>query len=162
MQSEINKEPANVQEKIVYLDEKGYLSGRLEDQIKWYGKKSATNKTYFRWCQVSQLLMATLITLSGTFNETVYPWRDYTLPLLGAGIAIISGLLGHYKFQENWLEYRTVCESLKHEKFLFLTRSEPYNNKNPLGLLVNKVETLISKENTNWSQYMSKEKDKEQ
>lgn len=158
----MNKESTNDQEQIVYLDEKGYLTGRLEDQIKWYGKKSATNKTYFRWCQVSQLVMATLITLSGTFNGEAYSWVGIALPLLGAGIAIISGLLGLFKFQENWLEYRTVCESLKHEKFLFLTRSEPYHDKNPLGLLVNKVETLISKENTNWSQYMSKEKDKEQ
>ncbi len=43
IQSEMNKESANVQEQLVYLDEKGYLTGRLEDQIKWYGKKSATN-----------------------------------------------------------------------------------------------------------------------
>jgi len=74
----------------------------------------------------------------------------------GAIIAIVSGVLGLYKFQENWLEFRTTAESLKHEKYLYLTNSEPYNADEPLNLLVSRVETLISKENTNWAQYMRK------
>ena len=144
-----------------YMDEDEYITNRLDNQIDWYGKKSASNKKYFRLCQVILLVMATLITLSGTFNGEDFPWVAYILPFLGASIAIISGLLGLFKFQENWLEDRTVCESLKHEKFLFLTNSEPYNDGKAFGLLVNRVEMLISKENTNWSQYMNKEKGKE-
>lgn len=143
------------------MEEGEYLKNRLDNQIDWYNKKSAVNKKYFRLCQVILLIMATLITLSGTFNAAEFPWVAYTIPFLGASIAIISGLLGLFKFQENWLEYRTVCESLKHEKFLFLTKSEPYHEGKAFGLLVNKVEALISKENTNWSQYMNKEKAKE-
>ncbi|HFC76762.1 MAG TPA: DUF4231 domain-containing protein, partial [Candidatus Moranbacteria bacterium] len=47
-------------------------------------------------------------------------------------------------------------ESLKHEKYLFLTKSEPYDIDEPFKLLVQRVESLISKENTNWSNYMKK------
>jgi len=142
------------------MNEAEYLENRLDNQIDWYSKKSAVNKKYFRSCQVILLVLATLITLSGTFDGEEFYWVAYTLPFLGASIAIISGLLGFYKFQENWLEYRTVSESLKHEKFLFLTKSEPYHEDKAFGLLVNRVETLLSKENTNWSQYMNKEKEK--
>ena len=47
--------------------------------------------------------------------------------LIGVGIAIITAILGLYQFEQNWIEYRTICESLKKEKYLFLTKTEPYN-----------------------------------
>ncbi len=144
------------------MNETEYLKNRIEDQINWYGKKSTINKKWFRMCQLTQLIMATLITLSGTIPINDYPWVQIIVPVLGGIIAVISGLLGLFKFQENWLEYRTVCESLKHEKFLFLTKSDPYNLEGPLNLLVSRVETLISKENTNWAQYMRKEPQKKE
>lgn len=138
------------------MNEKEYLDDRLEDQINWYDNKSSINKRWFRRCQLIQLVMAALITLSGVMNDTENEWIPYVVPALGAVIAIVSGVLGLYKFQENWLEYRTTTESLKHEKYLYLTNSEPYNTEEPLNLLVSRVETLISKENTNWAQYMRK------
>ncbi|EON74871.1 hypothetical protein ADIS_4666 [Lunatimonas lonarensis] len=136
------------------MNEEEYLKKRLDDQIGWYGKKSKTNKTRFRFCQVTQLVLATIITLSGSFPIEVLSLGSYIIPLIGAAIAIISGLLGLYKYQEHWLEYRTVCESLKHEKYLYLTKSEPYDNANAFTNLVKNVESLISKENSNWSRYV--------
>jgi len=136
------------------MNEQEYLDNRLEDQINWYDGKSSTNKTWFQRCQLIQLVMAALITLSGAVNSTDNPWVSLVVPAFGAIIAIVSGILGLYKFQENWLEYRTTAESLKHEKYLYLTKSEPYHSDEPLNLLVSRVETLISKENTNWAQYM--------
>ena len=73
--------------------------------------------------------------------------------VLGALVAIIASLLSLNQFQENWIEYRTTCESLKHEKYLFLTNAEPYNEEDPFGLFVQRIESLISKENSAWSQY---------
>ena len=138
------------------MNEKEYLDERLIGQLKWYDAKSAYNKKWYRICQLTQLVMATLITLSGIFAPKEYPWMYFVIPVLGAIIAIVSGVLGLFKFQENWVDYRTTTESLRHEKYLFLTKSEPYHNDNPLQLLVSRVETLISKENTNWAQNISK------
>jgi len=138
------------------MNETEYLEQRVEDQIKWYGKKSARNKKWFRICQFAQLLMAALITLSGMTEITNDESVRIAVPIIGALIAIITGIVGLYKFQENWLEYRTTAESLKHEKFLFMTKSVPYDTKEPLNKFVNEVESIISKENTNWSQYMRK------
>jgi len=76
--------------------------------------------------------------------------------LLGLVIAAITAVLGLYQFQENWLEYRTTCETLRHEKYLFLAKASPYNKEEPFLLLVERIEGLISKENTNWQSYMKK------
>lgn len=144
------------------MDEAEYLQYRLEDQINWYDRKSGKNKKAFQRCQLSQLVMAALITLSGVISAAEFPWISYLVPGLGAIIAIVSGALGLYKFQENWLEYRTVSETLKHEKYLFLTRSEPYHDSSPFNLLVSRVESIISQENSKWAETMKEtSKDKE-
>ena len=69
-------------------------------------------------------------------------------------MAIAAGALSLFRFQELWIQYRSSSETLKHEKFLFLTRTEPYNVVQPLPLLVNRAEALISREHTSWSQYI--------
>jgi Protein of unknown function (DUF4231) len=76
--------------------------------------------------------------------------------LLGMAVTIIAGVLSLGQHQEHWIEYRAVCEGLKKEKFLFQTRVEPYNGDNAFQLLIQRVETLVSKENTNWVQYTMK------
>jgi len=73
---------------------------------------------------------------------------------LGLLITFITGVVTLYKFQENWIEYRTTCESLRHEKFLFLTQGDPYDIEDSFKLLVQRVENLISRENTQWAQYI--------
>ncbi len=37
---------------------------------------------------------------------------------------------------------------------MFLTGTEPYDGEDRFQVLVQRCETLISKENTNWAQYM--------
>lgn len=69
---------------------------------------------------------------------------------MGVCIAVISGLVSLYSFQENWIEYRTTAESLKHEKYLFLTKSPPYGSEDNFHMFVDRIESLISKENSAW------------
>ena len=71
-------------------------------------------------------------------------------------IAAVTGLLSLYKFQEIWTTYRTTCESLRREKFLYLTRTDPYIEKNAFNLLVQRVEALLAKENSSWVEVMKK------
>jgi hypothetical protein len=47
---------------------------------------------------------------------------------------------------------------LKHEKYLYLTKTEPYDGEDAFNELVKRVEDMISKENTRWSQYIKKQK----
>lgn len=74
--------------------------------------------------------------------------------ILGTAVVIIASFVSLNQYQENWIQYRATCETLRHEKYLFLTHTEPYNSDNPFPLFVQRIESLISKENTAWSQYM--------
>jgi len=76
-------------------------------------------------------------------------------------ITLCAGITHLCQVQERWIEYRTTAEALKKEKFLFLTKTEPYNGGNAFPILVPRTETLVSKENVTWAQYLMKP-DKEQ
>lgn len=138
------------------MNQNEYIEKRLNDQIEWYDKKSQLNQKLFKLLQVSQLVIAALIPFLTGYLSNDTSFLKFIVGLSGVIVAVIAGILGLYKFHENWIEYRTVCESLRHEKYLFLTKTDPYNIEEPFPLLVQRTETLISKENTNWSQYMTK------
>ena len=142
------------------MNQEEYIKERLEDQIAWYDRTSVKNQKWFKRLQVAAILAsATIPFLSGYITETTILLK-LSVGFLGLAVAAITAILGLYKFQENWLEFRTTCESLKHEKYLFLTKSEPYDQEESFRLLVDRVESLISKENTAWNRCMKKEKKK--
>ncbi|MCP4762714.1 MAG: DUF4231 domain-containing protein, partial [archaeon] len=74
----------------------------------------------------------------------------------GGAIALKSGALSLYKFKDNWIKYRTTSESLKHEKYLYLTKTHPYHKADAFNLLVKNSEYLISEENSQWLKRESK------
>ena len=136
-----------------------YLKERLESQIDWYDRKSISNQKWFKRLQVIIIFAAATIPfLSGYMDEdTLY--LKLLIGVLGLAVATATSVLGLYQFQENWFEYRTSCETLRHEKYLFLTGAAPYDEDEPFLLLVERVEGLISKENTNWQSYMKQPAD---
>jgi len=137
------------------MDESEYLKNRLDDQIDWYDRKSIQNQKIFKRLQVTIIVTSACIPFISGYVDNFY-YLQYLLGGIGVLIAAITGLIGLYKFQETWASYRTTCESLRHEKYLYLTKTNPYNGKNALNQLVQRVEMLISKENSSWAEVMKK------
>jgi len=138
--------------------EQKYIKERLDKQIDWYDNKSQDNQKYFKRLKIIEILSAALIPFLVAYSdECVY--IQYIVGILGIGIALIAGLLSLYKFQENWIEYRTTTETLKHQKYLYENKCPPYNNEEDrTKKLVQICEGIISKENSNWAQYIKTSK----
>lgn len=133
-----------------------YVKQRLDHEIKWYDDKSGFNKLMHAITRGVEIICASIIPLMSGFAKDSYPLIAFVMGALGVLVAVAAAFSSLMKYQENWIKYRTTAESLKKEKYLFQTRVEPYNSEEPLGLLVQRVETLVSQENTNWAQYMMK------
>jgi hypothetical protein len=136
-----------------------YIQKRLQDQIEWYDSKSLSNQRVFKRLRLFEIVAAALIPLLSGAAISFPKLQLFSMVivgLLGIAVTIIAGILSLGQHQEHWIEYRTTCESLKKEKFLFQTGVEPYIGEDAFHLLVQRVETLVSKENTNWAQYMMK------
>lgn len=133
-----------------------YMKDRVDNQIDWYDKKSAFNQKWLKRLQVIAILSASTIPFLAGYSSGEDETIRVCIGILGLIVAAITAVLSLYKFQEHWLEYRTTCESLRHEKYLYLTQTVPYNAEDAFSSFVQRIESLISKENTDWLQYMKK------
>lgn len=132
-----------------------YINERVDEQIGWYDRKSQHAQKWFKRLRIIEVIAAVSIPFAAGLERFSYTasWSFLIVGLLGMVVAVLSTIISLSQYQENWIEYRTTCESIKHEKFLFLTNTEPYGVENPFALFVQRVENLISRENSAWSQY---------
>ncbi len=138
------------------MNEQSYIKERVDDQIKWYDQKSKTNKIFFISLRTTEIILAILIPfLVGFITDATI--NKYIIGILGVIVAIIAGILSFYKFQENWLQYRTTSERLQREKNLFLAKSKTYNKEDNFTIFVENIENIISKENSTWLDYIKKD-----
>ncbi|MCK4782967.1 MAG: DUF4231 domain-containing protein [Desulfobacteraceae bacterium] len=142
------------------MNEEQYLNERLDDQINWYDKKSVWNQNIFKIICIIEFIAAALIPFLTPYISEKTLLLRLVVGFLGVIIAVIVAIVGLYKFQEHWAEFRTTCESLKHEKYLYLTKVPPYDGVDAFTFLVERVESLISKENSAWAALMKSKKGK--
>jgi hypothetical protein len=84
---------------------------------------------------------ATIPFLSGVAGDS-FPIK-IAIGALGVFVAVVAPVLGLLHLQEHWIVYRATAESLRREKFLFLTQTEPYDKGNAFHLLVQRIEERI-------------------
>lgn len=143
------------------MKEEDYIQERLNDQITWYDKKSGYHQSRYKLLRTLEILAAACIPFLTGYITDANSDMKLIVGGLGVIIAVISGVLALLKYQEHWLQYRTTTESLKHHKYLYLTRTAPYDKDTAFNLLVEAVEGLISKENSNWGSYIKEKSKKE-
>jgi uncharacterized protein DUF4231 len=132
-----------------------YVEQRINDQIAWYARRSVTNKRWFKRLRFAEIVAAATIPFLSGFADKSSSIK-IAIGALGVFVAVIASLLGLLQLQVHWIEYRATAESLKKEKFLFLTQTDPYDKDDAFHLLVERVEALLSKENTEWLQSVMK------
>lgn len=130
-----------------------YLAERVDDQLAWYSKKSASNKNWHFRLQLITLIAAALVPVI-TLSSSEFAVR-IVVALVGSVAAIAAGVVTLYQFRDLWVDYRATAEQLKFEKYLFLTGSEPYSSNDCFSLFVNRVENTILQENRGWHEKYS-------
>jgi hypothetical protein len=143
------------------MEQEEYLKNRVDDQIDWYDRKSASNQWWFYRLRIVEIIAAAAVPLLAGYADFSVGIK-VLVGFLGGIVAVIAGVLALYQFQENWTTYRSVGESLKQEKHLFLTKTAPYDGSNPFPLVVQRMESIMSKERTAWMHTRPAGKDKNQ
>jgi hypothetical protein len=130
------------------LTEADPIVERLEDQIAWYDRDSRSAQRTFKRCKVVEIIAAALIPLlTGLrFSEAVWIAGG-----LGVVVTAIEGVVHLNQYQQNWITYRSTCEALKHEKYLYLAKAGPYASAaDPHPLLAERIEAVVSQEPAKW------------
>src|SRR5260370_2999877 len=128
---------------------------RLEDQIGWYDRKSMTNQRYFKRIKMVEIAAAAIIPFLSVFSLPRMMWVTGGLGVL---ITVLEGTLHLNQYQQNWIAYRSTCESLKHEKYVYLGKASPYSGAaDPHALLAERIESLVSQEHAKWASVQQQE-----
>jgi hypothetical protein len=122
---------------------------RLREQIGWYDAKSLQNQRWYKRLKVTEIVTAAAIPFAASVAAPVW--------LVGGGgavIVVLESLQQLQQHQQNWITYRSTCERLKHEQFLFLAGAGPYGTApDAEALLAERVEGLVSQEHAAWTSH---------
>lgn len=130
-----------------------YLKERYRNQIDWYDKKAGESQARYRLLQWFVIVLApvtpVLIELDIDFaTNDVFGRLAIVTSVV---VAILTSGLKTFKYQENWINYRTTCETLRKEKYFYDASVGDYRGaEDKEALFVDRVESLISRENTMW------------
>ena len=128
---------------------------RLEDQIAWYDRKSMTNQQVFKRIKTVEIAAAAIIPFLAALSLPRVMWATGGLGVL---ITVLEGMLQLNQYQQNWIAYRSTCESLKHEKYVYLGMASPYASAvDPHALLAERIESLVSQEHAKWASVRQQE-----
>ena len=130
-----------------------YLKERYYDQIKWYDiKSSKCQKWYeiFQWALIIFSAMTPAL-IAIEWKLSLFSTLKWLPIITSIFVAILTSALKTFKLQENWISYRTTCETLKKEIHFYEANVDEYTDiKDKEALFVKRVENLISRENTLW------------
>ncbi|MEO1782547.1 DUF4231 domain-containing protein [Enterococcus diestrammenae] len=132
-------------------DEKNYIQTRVNNQINWYDSSSLKAQKYYRLLSLTTLIVSAIIPFFTNLAIDNF-WIKLIVSLLGVIATLCQGILSLNKYNENWIGYRTVCETLKKEKYMFLTKAGVYGESNSsFSFFTERIESVISQENVNWA-----------
>lgn len=131
------------------------IMDRLEDQISWYDRESIANQRYFKGIKMVEIVAAAVIPFLSAFSLSRMTWVTGGLGVL---ITVLEGMLHLNQYQQNWIAYRSTCESLKHEKYVYIGKAAPYASaEDPRALLAERTESLVSQEHAKWASVQQQE-----
>jgi hypothetical protein len=128
-------------------DPSGPTWDRLQDQVDWYDRKSASSQRVFKRLKVLQLVAAAMVPVTAGVDAAVWITGG-----LGALVVVVEGIQQLGQYQQNWTNYRSTCEALKHEKYLYLAQAGHYHAADaPERMLAERIEGLVSQEHAKWT-----------
>jgi hypothetical protein len=130
-----------------------YVNERYLAQISWYDAKSMRNQVWYRTLQWGLILLSasTPVIIALAQRTDSVPSLKILSLITSVLVAILATSLKTFKFEENWVNYRTTCETLKKEIYFYRAGIDDYkDSEDKEALFVKRVEALISRENTLW------------
>lgn len=130
-----------------------YINERYDDQITWYDKNSLKNKNYYEIFQGALIIFSAItpVLIAIQMDPIISSYLKWFPIFTSVFVAILASILKTFKYQEKWLNYRTISETLKKEIHFYNGNIDDYDGvEDKEALFIGRVESIISRENTSW------------
>jgi len=131
-----------------------YLKERYHGQISWYDKKSLWNQKWYERLQWGLIVFSAMtpVLIAIDWGFPTYPVLRWIPIITSVFVAVLASALTTFKLQENWLNYRTTCETLKKEIHFYEAGIGEYADvEDKEALFVERSENFISREHSLWT-----------
>lgn len=123
-----------------------YLNGRFAEALDFYDARAMWNKKWYRRLSLYIIVVSGGLSPLVAFGAPVAHWRALAA-VLSASIVVVSAVLGHFKFHENWLSFRGSWDALQREREHYKAHAGDYRRaSDPDALFVERVEALLARE----------------
>jgi len=127
---------------------KQYREGRYAEMLEFYDKRAIQNKRWYRFFSLYVIVASFLLAPFVAYD--LGSWKLLTA-LMSATIGMAAAALGHFKFHENWLRYRSAWDSLKREPSFHAALIGGYKTHPDANAhFVERVEAIFSGEGADW------------
>jgi len=128
---------------------KQYLETRYKQLLDYYDKRAVKNKVGYRVCSLFIIIVSGLLApLIGTGSLSLHKMAG---ALISASIVVVSAILAHFQFNENWLSFRATWDALQREPHLRNAGIGEYQSAiDRNSLFVSRVEAFTSREGSEW------------
>ncbi|MCK4796255.1 MAG: DUF4231 domain-containing protein [Spirochaetes bacterium] len=130
-----------------------YINERYYDQINWYDENSLKNKNYYETFQGALIVFSAItpVLIAIQMDPIMSSYLKWLPIFTSVFVAILASILKTFKYQEKWLNYRTISETLKKEIHFYNANIDDYYGvEDKEALFIERVESIISRENTSW------------
>jgi hypothetical protein len=123
---------------------------RLNWPIRWH---RLANRQAMRWyaslkvIEISAAAAIPVLVTTGGNSPVAKGW----IAGLGALIVVIEGIQQMKKYARNGLLWAQGKEALKREYYLYQAKVDPYNQRDPRGLLALRIEQIVGQEVSKWA-----------
>jgi len=125
-----------------------YLESRYRKETDWYDKKAIWNHRIYQIFQWTAIILSAFTPILILISDGIVRWFAVAIAVL---VAIATAALKTFKYQENWINYRTTCETLRKEYYFYEAGIQGYEGvEDKEALFIQRAESLISRENTLW------------
>ncbi|WP_327096569.1 DUF4231 domain-containing protein [Nocardia vinacea] len=118
---------------------------RLTDQIAWYSTRSRSAQRAYKLVKLAQVVIGATVPVIAALQAPAAVTAS-----VAAVVVAAEGVQQLFQWHENWLNYRSTAEALKHERLMYLAESGPYTRPNRRKILVQRIESIAAQENTEW------------
>jgi hypothetical protein len=149
------KYPRLLPRKYASVPSQEYINERVNDAIAWYDKSADKQKKLYLRMRATTVIGGALVPVLVNVN---LDYVDILTTIISLIVVLLVSLESVYHFREQWTNYRSTEQGLRHEYFLFTSKGGIYATKNKAAAyqyFVERVEDLISSENASTLKVLS-------
>lgn len=120
------------------------------EMMEYYDRAATRNKLSYVTIKLVELIAAAAIPFFALLDWGLR--GQIVSAALGSVIVLLEGIQQLFKVHENWMNYRTSCETLRRELFLYESAAGPYGDPGtpPSTVLAERVSGVTTQAVSKW------------